>query len=68
MHRHKAVGAIIVGWTRCVDPKRCPTEATHGCTVVIEKCSCGLYRETEGNGGKRFRGRWTDEPRNWTRF
>jgi hypothetical protein len=67
-HRHMAVEERVVGWSRCVDPRHCPTAANHGCVVVIEKCSCGLYRETECNGGTQFRSRWTDEPKNWTRF
>jgi hypothetical protein len=64
-HGHRAVEEKIVGWTSCVDPQRCSTPATHGCVVVIERCTCGLYRETESNGGVRFRGRWTDKPKNW---
>jgi hypothetical protein len=67
-HRHRAVESRIVGWGRCVDPDRCPTPANHGCVVEIEKCSCGMYRETECNGGGRFRGPWVDKPLNWTEF
>jgi len=67
-HRHRAICRKTVGWTACVDPRRCPTPATHGCVVEIEKCACGMYRETECNSGARFRGRWVDQPQNWTRF
>ena len=67
-HSHRAVCTKTVGWTTCVDPKRCPTPATHGCVVEIEKCACGLYRETEQNATRRFRGRWVDKPRNWGKF
>jgi hypothetical protein len=65
-HRHRAVEERIVGWCRCVDPKRCPSAIAHGCVVVVEKCSCGMFRETECNGTRKFRGRWVAELQNWT--
>jgi hypothetical protein len=67
-HKHRAVESRIVGWGRCVDPDRCPSAAAHSCVVEIEKCSCGMFRETECNGTLKFRGRWVAEPKNWTKW
>jgi hypothetical protein len=64
-HKHKVVEQKTVGWTTCVDPKRCTSPELHGCVVVVQKCTCGLYREVEAHAGRQFRGRWTDRPKNW---
>jgi len=67
-HRHRAVEKRVIGWGRCVDPKRCPSAVTHGNVVIVERCWCGAYRETECNGLRKFRGPWRDEPYNWTKW
>lgn len=63
MHkRHRAKKSEDRGWTRCVEPGRCPNARTHGNIITVETCACGARREIEINGGASVASGWYREP------
>ena len=44
-------------WTRCVIGLGCQGKG-HGGIVLVERCKCGMIRETESNGTAYVKGKW----------